>query len=717
MGQTSWKGTAIAILICCSAGCGGNRAASEVTIDGAGALVDPLEIIDLAEDRRVFGSALADLASHPAGRIRERLAEALGRIGEPAAAGVLAGLAADGEDKVRTAALFAIGVLGDEAPEPARAAVLARLGADRETAERLVALDAAGRLAREDEAATVAALLADPLPAIRAAAARALGFLGQRGRPVPDGIVTLLSDRLADDDEQVRFMAAFALYRIAEPLPGPPAAVEALREAAGGDSSWEVRAYALRGLARRGGLDARMLERALADEVPAVGATAVSVLGLVGEAPRRCELAGAALALVAERVDSERVRDVDGGLGHAARAVLEAAAGCDSTAAFVADANRIAAAIASGLPGPRTAGASLVLCLARLVAGADDLALLACDPERPHRGKRLLARRWQSRHAVPEAAVAALRPLLADPDLRVALAALDSLAAVPLPAAREAVIVALEDERMPVVAAALDAVAGHAEGFLTGEGAGKVPLDGLLDSVGRAVARFAQFDHTEAVLVSAAGALGALAHPDCAPVLISLAADSRPGVRRAVLTAFEAIAGLEPPAALPPTEPRRPADPAARGRWAAAGTVARVLTTRGTFVVGLRGDVAPATVDSFAELAAEGYFEGTEIHRVVPGFVVQAGDPTGTGLGDPGYTLRCEVSPLPYRRGTVGMALSGKDTGGSQFFVALSAQPHLDGNYTVFGEVGAGMEVLDLIEEGDEILEVKIERRGRARRR
>ncbi|HUT77049.1 MAG TPA: peptidylprolyl isomerase, partial [Polyangia bacterium] len=99
---------------------------------------------------------------------------------------------------------------------------------------------------------------------------------------------------------------------------------------------------------------------------------------------------------------------------------------------------------------------------------------------------------------------------------------------------------------------------------------------------------------------------------------------------------------------------------------------------------------------------------------VVPNFVVQAGDPTGTGMGDPGYTLRCEVSGLPYRRGTVGMALSGKDTGGSQFFVALSAQPHLDGTYSVFGEVTAGMEVLDLVEEGDGILEVKIERRGRS---
>ena len=112
--------------------------------------------------------------------------------------------------------------------------------------------------------------------------------------------------------------------------------------------------------------------------------------------------------------------------------------------------------------------------------------------------------------------------------------------------------------------------------------------------------------------------------------------------------------------------------------------------------------------DSFVELALSGYLDDTEIHRVVPNFVVQAGDPTGTGLGDPGYTLRCEVSPIPYERGTVGMALSGKDTGGSQFFVTLSRQPHLDGNYTVFGRVTSGMETVDLIEEGDKILGVTV---------
>ena len=89
----------------------------------------------------------------------------------------------------------------------------------------------------------------------------------------------------------------------------------------------------------------------------------------------------------------------------------------------------------------------------------------------------------------------------------------------------------------------------------------------------------------------------------------------------------------------------------------------------------------------FLQLAGQGYFDGLLFHRVVPDFVAQGGDPRGDGWGGPGYTLRDEINRLRYGRGAVGMALSGPDTGGSQFFVALAPQPHLDGGYTVFGQV------------------------------
>ena len=103
------------------------------------------------------------------------------------------------------------------------------------------------------------------------------------------------------------------------------------------------------------------------------------------------------------------------------------------------------------------------------------------------------------------------------------------------------------------------------------------------------------------------------------------------------------------------------------------------------------------------QLAAQHFYDGLLFHRVVPDFVIQAGDPRGDGFGGPGYTIRDEINRLRYGRGVAGMALAGPDTGGSQFFVTLSPQPHLDGGYTAFGEVIAGSEVLVDIQAGDRI--------------
>ncbi len=140
------------------------------------------------------------------------------------------------------------------------------------------------------------------------------------------------------------------------------------------------------------------------------------------------------------------------------------------------------------------------------------------------------------------------------------------------------------------------------------------------------------------------------------------------------------------------------------------GRVKAVLTTeKGSFTIDLMPEDAPLTVDNFIKLARANYFNGLAVHRVVPNFVMQDGDNRGDGNGGPGWSIRCEVNTLPYERGAVGMALSGKDTGGSQWFVTHSPQPHLDGGYTVFGRVDQeGMKVVDSIVRGDKILTIKI---------
>ncbi len=133
-----------------------------------------------------------------------------------------------------------------------------------------------------------------------------------------------------------------------------------------------------------------------------------------------------------------------------------------------------------------------------------------------------------------------------------------------------------------------------------------------------------------------------------------------------------------------------------------------IETRHGTIELELNVVDAAVTTQTFIELARAGFYNGLRVHRLIPHFVIQAGDPRGDGSGGPGFTQRDELSPVPFLRGTVGMALSGPDTGGSQFFIALSPQPHLDARYTVFGRMVAGEQVLDQVAPWDVIERVRI---------
>jgi cyclophilin family peptidyl-prolyl cis-trans isomerase/HEAT repeat protein len=132
-----------------------------------------------------------------------------------------------------------------------------------------------------------------------------------------------------------------------------------------------------------------------------------------------------------------------------------------------------------------------------------------------------------------------------------------------------------------------------------------------------------------------------------------------------------------------------------------------IETEHGDLTLTLFAAEAPITVDALLQLADRNYFDGSFWHRVVPNFVIQDGDPRGDGWGGPDFSLRDENSRRRYGRGTVGMALSGPDTGGSQFFITHSAQPHLNGTYSVIGQVDQGMDVVDRITQGDQIRTIR----------
>ena len=221
-------------------------------------------------------------------------------------------------------------------------------------------------------------------------------------------------------------------------------------------------------------------------------------------------------------------------------------------------------------------------------------------------------------------------------------------------------------------------------------------------------------DTSSLYVAAVAGALAELGDSASVPAIVAAFrkwapradADARIALRDALrlLAGARVADSLERalPASVPPRE--YPADfeqpPAVRG--------AIVHTDAGDIEWVFHGKEAPQTVKNFVRLAERRYFDGAMWHRVVPNFVIQDGDPTATGAGGPGYSIRCEYNRLRYEPGAVGMALSGKDTGGSQWFITHSPQPHLNGRYTIFARVTRGMDVVNRTVQGTVIRSVEI---------
>jgi len=202
------------------------------------------------------------------------------------------------------------------------------------------------------------------------------------------------------------------------------------------------------------------------------------------------------------------------------------------------------------------------------------------------------------------------------------------------------------------------------------------------------------------VLTSLFDLAGQLQLDAALPLLREGLAHPEPRVRAAAGHGIERIEGQRP------SEGDLP-DPERRIDWDALEALGpeprlHIETARGTMILRLDPTQAPQTVQAVTEMAAQGRYHGSYFHRVVPGFVAQGGDVSlGDGQGSPGFAIRSELTRIPFQRGVVGMASSGKDTEGSQFFVAHARAPHLDGNYTAFGWLESGEEVLDGILEGD----------------
>ena len=627
-------------------------------------------------------SDLLRLVGDGEARVRRRAALALGRVGMRDAVEPLTKLlAADGEPEVRQMAAFALGLIGDPS---ARTSLLAAL-ADPDPLVGGRAAEALGMLAVRDDATAVSEMvqrhvrggalatissddLAYPLaPQVEAARlgfyalvrlgsyeALAAAALDATGRPV-----------------SAWWPVAYALQRL-----GDDRAIPALMGLLNVPGRYTP-AFAARGLGAMKAMVAagplrQIVERRSAD--PAVVVQAIRAVAAIGD-----PAAVPALTRIVSDAEVDSILRVE---AMTALATVASSSSLDIMLDLLTDSS------------PTIRGLAM-RGLAHIDPESFLVTLSGLDPDRD----------WTVRIAQAAAlgslpsgqGVPALMVLLEERDPRIVPGVLSALVAAKAPGIDKILIERLKTDDFAVRAAAANGLAQ-----LKVQSAGPALVEAYRAAVGDStyVARGAILTALNQIDPRAAEPLlqEALRDPDWAVRVRAVAIyRERGSVDGAV------DAAIRPAPARPLTEQER--------QWLINPRFsphAYIETDRGVIELELAILDAPVTVANFVGLARKNFFDGTAIHRVVADFVVQDGDPRGDGEGGPGYTIRDELNMRPYLRGTVGMALDWKDTGGSQFFITHSPQPHLDGRYTAFGHVVDGMDVVDRLVPGDVIRRVRI---------
>jgi HEAT repeat protein/cyclophilin family peptidyl-prolyl cis-trans isomerase len=615
-------------------------------------------------------------------RIRRRAALAIGRVALADGVPPLVATLQDPDPEVRQIAAFALGLVGDRrAREPLVAALADPAPPVQGSAAEALGLigdpaaaDAVGRfVARITDAGALAPppLAADDARRDTPAAAWRLGVYAL----VRLKAYTQLAAATLDGSAQPRvrwWPLAFALQRLEDPR-----ALPALMTFAK-DASPYARAFAAKGLgALKNASALPVLMPLLSSGDRNVLIETVRALGRIGD-PASAE---PLMKVLADAATDPQVR----------LEAVSAIGGIHTTVVGEA----LLDALADPSPPMRAAALRALSAFDR----ENFITVLSGLDSDPH---------WSVRAALAtvlgtlpaENALARLDPLLADADQRVIPFALAALVKLKTPNAAAAALERLKADDFAVRAAAATAVGD----LMPPNGAAA-----LADAY-----RLGQRDATYTARTAALAAIVKYGAAAATPVLRSAFADKDWAVR---VRAVQLLTQLDPAAAAGADLQIRPAPTtlaperytAARLATPTVSTHAYLETDKGMIQIELAVNDAPLTVENFVTLARKGYFNGLSFHRVVPDFVIQDGDPRGDGEGGPGYSIRDELNELPYLRGVVGMALDPwPDTGGSQYFITHSPQPHLDAKYTVFGRIIAGMDVVDKIQPWDVIRRVRI---------
>ena len=696
---------------------------------------DRLAIAQLEVQREAGVPALIKLADDRVAARRAVAMRALGRIGSPDAVTALRARLVGEEAPLAAAALGIAGATGSLEPAEAMA-IVAQIAALPTTGRaRVAVIEAIGRLGTQAALAPLSRALGANEPPVIAAAAIGLGRLG-RGKIGLDATTELALLGLAKHAEpSVRYAATYALGRAhLDPTAPPPAAtdpvIRVLRDRLD-DKDATIRALAIAGLVARRAVAVttpELLEalddgdwRVATELVRALGgaaATDATKAALVPFVARVAQEWSAGrlpptfahpllegLRQLAARAGEVKARELLVSLARSYADQPPSARDADRKLA-AAWANCLTlAALARPMPtAPRgDAFDDPAVAMAQLGGCGDGIL-----PESLAQGVAL--------EAIAAGAggdtVRRLATASASSDAQVAAAA---LALIPEVLARATVAgekAALASAIAAAVGRAEPAVAGSAADAAaeilktTGTRGDFAPLAGAV------VARVESATGDAELTATLLGAIAA-AKLDGLPACQARQADPSPALRAAARDCITALTGTDPgrrAGSAPP--PRPPVDPdvalRATGAW-------HLTTTAGDVVIGLEASIAPWHVAAIITLTRSGYYDGLLFHRVVPGFVVQGGDPTGTGWGGPGFTLPSETTaaleavPVDYNAGAIGIADAGKDTGGSQWFAMHAPAPHLEGRYTWVGRVISGADVLDRLQIGDRIIRARFE--------
>ena len=305
-------------------------------------------------------------------------------------------------------------------------------------------------------------------------------------------------------------------------------------------------------------------------------------------------------------------------------------------------------------------------------------------------------RAWAARAAALTGDVDALTGLSDDSDANVREAALRGLGAVAGGGARDVYVAALESDDPQLVMTATRLLVEHGAGPGAGSGAGETSVSALLAALARFTAARRETERDARVaLLDGIGALGGSSSDDLTPYLT----DFDPVVADRAAALLTELTGTVHEAA-PMRLPRAGTPDAARLAELGRSAVRLHMGGLGDIVIALRPDLAATNADRFARLASEGYFDGLTFHRVEPNFVIQGGSPHANEYAGDGPFSRDEISDQPHWRGTVGLSTRGRDTGDAQIFINLTDNVRLDFNYTIYGEVVEGMEIVDAVQEG-----------------